>query len=106
MSEQKQFLTEDDIKGKLAYLDSLKGREPDRDALLKGIEDKYIWLEVWSRETGHMWEYYSFFKRTPTKEETDYADLEKQEPLRLGNMSTSIIRDLFIGWRDKNLYKN
>lgn len=102
MIEQKQFLTEDDIRGKLAYLDSLKGREPDRDALLKGIEDKYIWLEVWSVETGHMWESYSFFKRTPTKEETDYADLEKQEPLRLGNMSTSIIRDLFVGWRDKN----
>lgn len=95
MIEQKQFLTEDDIKGKLAYLDSLNGQEPDRDALLKGIEDKYIWLEVWSRETGHMWRVYSPNGRTPTEKELDFADLESEGSILVGNVATSALCNMF-----------
>lgn len=102
MSEQKQFLTEADIEGKLAYLDSLKGREPDRDALRKGIEDKYIWLEVWSRETGHMWEKYMPTKREPSKEELDYADLESEGPLLVDNVATSILCDMLKAFRTED----
>lgn len=95
MIEQKQFLTEDDIKGKLAYLDSLNGKEPDREVLLAGIAHKYIWHEVWSRETGHMWEKYFPAERTPTEKELDFADLESEGSILVGNVATSALCNMF-----------
>lgn len=44
--------------------------------LIAGIAHKYICYEVWSRETGHMWNTYSPFHRTPTEKEMDFADLD------------------------------
>lgn len=56
-----------------------------------GIEDCYIWKEVWTRETGHSWEEYTLLKRTPSKEEYDFADTWQFSPIKLNELSTAAI---------------
>ena len=76
-------------------MDSLGETKPSREELLAGIEDRFIWKEVWTRETGHQWENYTLLKRTPNKEEYDYADTWNSYPVRLNTFSTeSIIKML------------
>lgn len=85
-----RFLTQKDIDEKKALLESLGDTSPSREELFAGIEDCFIWKEVWSRETGHMWEQYSLLRRIPSKEEYDYADCNFY-PIRLKTFSTDLI---------------
>ena len=64
---------------------------PIREEVLAGINNCYIWKEVWTRETGHMWENYTLLKRTPDKEEYDYADTWDFYLIQLKNLSTEAI---------------
>ena len=94
-----KFLTQDDIDKKLLLLDSLGDSELSREELLAGIEDRYIWKEVWTRETGHMWENYTLLKRTPSKEEYDFADTWNLYPIRLSKFSTETIIKKLRGYK-------
>lgn len=86
-----KFLTKEDIDNKLSLLDTLGEAMPSREELLSGIEDCFIWKEVWTRETGHQWENYTLLKRTPSKDEYDYADTWNSYPERLNKFSTETI---------------
>ena len=85
-------MTKKDIDEKLSYLDNIEGEiAPIREELLAGIYNCYIWKEVWTRETGHLWENYTLLKRTPNKEEYDYADTWDFYLIPLKNLSTKAI---------------
>ena len=86
-----RFLTQEDIEGKKAYLDSLGATPPSREKLLAGIDDCFIWKEVWTRETGHLWEKYTLLKRTPSQDEYDFADTWNFYPIMLKKLSTETI---------------
>lgn len=87
-----RYMTKKDIDEKLSYLDNIEGEiAPIREELLAGIYNCYIWKEVWTRETGHLWENYTLLKRTPNKEEYDYADTWDFYLIPLKNLSTKAI---------------
>ena len=83
-------LTEEDISKKRFYIDSLGDHEPSREELLAGISHRFIWKEIWKRETGHMWENYSLLRRTPSEDELEYADCSVYA-VRLSDLSTEMI---------------
>lgn len=91
MTDGCRFLTQEDIDKKKAYLDSLGTTLPSREELLAGIENCFIWKEVWTRETGHLWELYTLLKRTPSQEEYDFADTWNFYPIRLKEFTTEAI---------------
>ena len=90
-SQKYRFLTKEDIDAKLSFLESLGDTMPSREELLAGIEDCYIWKEVWTRDTGHQWEEYTLLKRKPSEDEYDYADTWDFSPIQLGNFTTEAI---------------
>ena len=81
-------MTQKDIDEKLLFLDSLGDIVPIREEVLAGINNCYIWKEVWTRGTGHLWENYMLLKRTPDKEEYDYADTWDFSLVRIDELST------------------
>lgn len=83
-------LTEEDIQRMLSYLRSLRDDAPSRKELLGRARGSFVWKEVWTRETGHMWENYTLLKRTPSEEELDYADCS-QYAVWLSDLSTETI---------------
>lgn len=83
-------LTEVDINKKRSYIDGLGNQEPSREELLAGISHRFIWKEIWKRETGHMWEKYTLLKRTPSEDELEYADCSHYA-VRLLDLPTDII---------------
>ena len=83
-------LTEEDIQRMLSYLRSLGNDAPSRKELLGRARGSFVWKEVWTRETGHMWENYTLLKRTPSEEELDYADCS-QYTVWLSDLSTETI---------------
>ena len=85
-----RYLNVDDIL-RMQSLVKQKGKDISREELLCGLEDCCIYKEVWSRETGHMWEKYSLIKREPSKEEYDYADTWDDYPVWLTDFSTEWI---------------
>lgn len=84
-------MTQKDIDEKLLFLDSLGDIVPIREEVLAGINNCYIWKEVWTRGTGHLWENYTLLKRTPDKEEYDYADTWDFSLVRIDELSTEAI---------------
>lgn len=84
-------MSQKDIDEKLLFLDSMGSIPPIREEVLAGINNCYIWKEVWTRETGHMWENYTLLKRTPDKEEYDYADTWDFSLVRINELSTEAI---------------
>lgn len=72
---------------------SEKGKNISREELLCGLENCCIRHEVWTRETGHMWETCSLLERNP--DDYDYADTWDTYPIKLTNLSTeTIIKEL------------
>ena len=70
-----------------------KGEHISREELLSGLENCFIRHEVWTRETGHMWETYSLLERNP--DDYDYADTWDTYPIKLSTLSTeNIIKEL------------
>ena len=68
-----------------------KGENISREDLLSGLENCCVCNEVWTRETGHLWEEVTLLKRNPSEDEYDYADTWHTYPLRLTNLSTASI---------------
>ena len=93
-------LTEEDIQKMITYIDGLDGKEFSRYELLK-VRGSFVWKEVWTRETGHMWEKYTLLKRTPSDEELDYADCS-QYAVWLDDLSTETIVKLFKEYKSKH----
>ena len=91
-------LTEEDVQRMLSYLRTLGNDAPSRKELLKRARGSFVWKEVWTRETGHMWEKYTLFKRTPSEEELDYADCS-QYAVWLSDLSTETIVKLLKGYK-------
>lgn len=83
-------LTEDDILRMISYLKEVGDATPSRKELLRRARGSFVWKEVWTRETGHMWENYTLKKRVPSKEELDYADCS-QYAVWLKDLSTETI---------------
>ena len=77
----------------ISYIDGLDGKEPSRDELLRVARGSFVWKEVWTRETGHMWEKYTLLKRSPSDEELDYADCS-QYAVWLSDLSAETIVEL------------
>ena len=89
-----RYLNVDDIL-RMQKLVKWKGKDISRDELLKGLEDCCIHKEVWTRETGHLWEKYTLLERKPSKDEYEYADTWDNYPVWLDKFSTeSIIKIL------------
>ncbi|MBP5360479.1 MAG: hypothetical protein J6129_03235 [Bacteroidaceae bacterium] len=86
-----------DINEMISYLKNLGDETPSREKLLWG-HGSFVWKEVWTRETGHMWENYTLLKRTPSKEELDYADCS-QYAVWLSDLSTETIVNLLKGYK-------
>lgn len=84
-------MTQKDINEKQMFFDSMGEITPVREEVLAGIGNCYIWKEVWTRETGHLWEKYTLLKRTPDKEEYDYADTWDFSLVRITEFSTEAI---------------
>ena len=68
-----------------------KGENICHEDLLSGLENCCVYHEVWTRETGHLWEKVTLLERNPSEEEYDYADTWDFYPLRLSNLSTASI---------------
>ena len=98
-SQKYRFLTKEDIDAKLSFLESLGDTTPIREELLAGIEDCYIWKEVWTRETGHQWDEYTLLKRKPSEDEYDYADTWNFSPIQLGNFTTETIINMLKAYK-------
>lgn len=81
-----RYLNVDDIL-RMQMLVKRKGKGLSREELLRGLEDCCIYKEVWTRETGHLWEKYSLLRREPSKEEFDYADTWNDYPVWLTDCS-------------------
>lgn len=84
-------MTQQDIDEKFLFLDSMGEVLPIREEVLAGIDNCYIWKEVWTRETGHLWENYTLLKRTPNEDEYDYADTWDFYLIPLKYLSTEAI---------------
>lgn len=98
-SQEYRFLTKEDIDAKLSFLESLGDTTPIREELLAGIEDCYIWKEVWTRDTGHQWEEYTLLKRKPSEDEYDYADTWSFNPIQLGSFTTETIINMLKAYK-------
>lgn len=68
-----------------------KGENICREDLLCGLENCCVYHEVWTRETGHLWEKVTLLERNPSEDEYDYADTWDFYPVRLTNFSTETI---------------
>lgn len=91
-------LTEEGIKNMLSYLKSVGNDALSRKDLLRKADGCFVWKEVWTRETGHMWEKYTLLKRTPSDDELDYADCS-QRAVWLRDLSTETIVELLKGYK-------
>ena len=89
-----RYLNEDDIRLMKSRVEE-KGKDISSEELFRGLEDCYIWKEEWTRETGHMWTYYTLLKRTLGQDEYDFADTWDFSPVRLTNFSAkAIVKEL------------
>ena len=85
-----RYLDEEDVRRMQAIIKEI-GDSVSREELLSGLENCYIRKEVWTRETGHLWEVYSLLDRKHSKEEYDFADTWDVRPVRLTLFSTEKI---------------
>ena len=85
-----RYLTEEDVRLMKSRVEAA-GEDISREELIRGLEDCYIWEEEWTRETGHMWNYHTLLKRTPSQDEYDYADTWNFSPVKLANFSKEVI---------------
>jgi hypothetical protein len=83
-------LTDDGILRMISYLKEVGNAAPSRNELLGRAGASFVWKEVWTRETGHMWENYTLLKRVPSEEKLDYADCSQYAVL-LKDLSTETI---------------
>lgn len=85
-----RYLSEDDIRLMKSRVKE-RGENISAEELFGGLEDCDIWEEEWTRETGHMWNYYTLLKRTPSQDEYDYADTWHFSPVRLTSFTAEAI---------------
>lgn len=95
-----RYLNVDDIKRMQTFV-KRKGKEICREELLRGLEDCCIHKEVWTRETGHLWEKYTLLERKPSKDEYEYADTWDNYPVWLDEFSTESIIEML---KEYNIY--
>lgn len=82
----------------ITYIDGFGNDAPSRKELLGRARGSFVWKEVWTRETGHMWDNYTLLKRVPSEEELDYADCS-QYAVWLSDLSTETIVKLLKGYK-------
>lgn len=85
-----RYLTEDDVRLMKSRVEE-NGEGITRAGLLEGLENCCVRKEVWTRETGHMWEKYTLLERIPSQDERDFADTWDVYPVRLTNFATETI---------------
>lgn len=92
LTAELRYLNWQDIALMKSRVDEM-GEHISREELLSGLESCCIRHEVWTRETGHMWETYSLLERNPN--DYDYADTWDTYPIKLSILSTeNIIKEL------------
>lgn len=82
--DTRTFMTEEQI---LALQALLKHKSTFNNHLAEVVEELYVKLIVWSRDTGHMWTRIYLTDHVPTKEEQDYADFSDIEYKQVKDLS-------------------